>query len=67
MFKLCSQTVLVHYGTVRYGKRHVCKQRFIALYHTELSYGTSKYSRVNTSRAGAVSLQVVRMSNCISS
>ena len=29
-----------------------------------LRYGTSKYSRVNTSRADAVSLQVVHMRNC---
>ena len=34
VFILCSQTVLVRYGTVRYGKTDVCKQRFIAPYRT---------------------------------
>ena len=66
---------MVRYGTVRYGKRDVCKQHFIALYCTiplsastlgaaglvqYTSVGMSKYSRVNTSRADVVSLQVVQ-------
>ena len=79
MFTLCSQTVLVWYGTVWYGKTDVCKERFIAPYRTVpvsastlgaaglMQYTSVRYVKifaVNTSRADAVSLQVVRMRIC---
>ena len=80
MFTLRSQTVLVRYGTVRYSKRDVCKQRFIAPYRTIpiststleaaslVRYASVRYVKIfacKHSRADVVSLQVVRTRNYI--
>ena len=75
MFTLRSQTVLVRYGTVRNGKRDVCKQRFIAPYRTVpisastlgaaclVRYASVQYVKIFACKhywADAVSLQVVQ-------
>ena len=70
---LCLHYAAKRTGTVRHGKRDVCKQRFIAPYRSQgvrseqqvwcctLRYGTSKYSRVNI--VGRMRLHVVRTRN----